>query len=55
MTERETLKFQHKLGTDKGCVHTKFEGVQSHNRDSRGQKSAKEVNFERVHRGNYQY
>ena len=37
--ERGTLKFEHNLGADRNCIHTKFEGAQSRNRDFRDRKS----------------
>ena len=53
MAERRTLKFEHNVGADRGCMRTKFGGAQSRDRDSRGRKSTNVDNFEPVHLGNY--
>ena len=33
IAEREKLKFGHNMGSDKQCMHTKFEGSQSRDRN----------------------
>ena len=45
MAERGTLKFEHNSGADTACMHTKFEGVQSHDHDFRRRKSVKSGQF----------
>ena len=55
MAYRGTLKFEHSLGVDRGCMRTKFGGAQLRDRDFRGRKSAKVVNSNLVYLANYQY
>ena len=45
MAYRRTLKFEHNVRVDRGCMRTKFGGAQSRDRDFRGRKSGKSGQF----------